>query len=62
MNPWNAVSMMVFFALCCQCMATLATIKRETNGWKWPIVAFTYMTALAYVFAVAINWLGGVVS
>jgi ferrous iron transport protein B len=62
MTPWNAVSMMVFFALCCQCMATLATIKRETNGWKWPVVAFTYMTALAYIAAVFINWLGGALS
>ncbi len=62
MTPWNAVSMMVFFALCCQCMATLATIKRETNSWKWPVVAFTYMTALAYIFAVLINWLGGLLS
>lgn len=60
MTPWNAVSMMVFFALCCQCMATLATIKRETNSWKWPIVAFVYMTALAYMAAVFINWLGSV--
>jgi ferrous iron transport protein B len=62
MTPWNAVSMMVFFALCCQCMATLATIKRETNSWKWPVVAFSYMTVLAYVFAVFINWLGSVLS
>jgi ferrous iron transport protein B len=62
MTPWNAVSMMVFFALCCQCMATLATIKRETNSWKWPLVAFVYMTALAYVSAVLINLLGRAVS
>ena len=59
MNPWNAISLMVFFALCCQCMATLATIKRETNSWKWPVGAFVYMTALAYIFAVAINQFGG---
>ena len=58
MNPWNAVGLMVFFALCCQCMATLATIKRETNSWKWPVGAFVYMTALAYIFAVAINLIG----
>ena len=62
MTAWNAVSMMVFFALCCQCMATLATIKRETNSWKWPLFAFTYMTVLAYLFAVAINLVGEAVS
>jgi ferrous iron transport protein B len=48
-----ALSIMVFFALCCQCAATLATIRRETNSWRWPIVTFAYMTALAYVGALA---------
>jgi len=46
-----ALSIMVFFALCCQCAATLATIKRETNSWRWPLATFTYMTTLAYVGA-----------
>lgn len=46
-----ALSIMVFFALCSQCAATLAVIKRETNSWFWPIFAFTYMTVLAYVGA-----------
>lgn len=43
-----ALSIMVFFALCSQCVSTLAVIKRETNSWRWPIVSFTYMTLLAY--------------
>jgi len=43
-----ALSIMVFFSLCCQCGATLAIIKRETNSWRWPLFTFTYMTALAY--------------
>jgi len=42
---------MVFFALCAQCAATLAVIKRETNSWRWPIFTFVYMTVLAYVGA-----------
>lgn len=46
-----ALSIMVFFALCAQCGATLAVIRRETNSWKWPIFTFTYMTLLAYVCA-----------
>jgi ferrous iron transport protein B len=46
-----ALSIMVFFALCAQCAATLAVIRRETNSWRWPIFTFTYMTALAYVGA-----------
>jgi ferrous iron transport protein B len=46
-----ALSIMVFFSLCAQCAATLMTIRRETNTWRWPIVTFTYMTTLAYVAA-----------
>ena len=46
-----ALSIMVFFALCCQCGATLAVIWRETNSWRWPLLAWTYMTGLAYVGA-----------
>jgi ferrous iron transport protein B len=55
MTPWTAVGLMVFFALCAQCMATLATVRRETNSWKWPIFMFVYMTTLAYLGAVAIH-------
>jgi ferrous iron transport protein B len=43
-----ALSVMVFFALCCQCVSTLVVIKRETNSWRWPIFTFVYMTLLAY--------------
>jgi len=46
-----ALSIMVFFALCAQCAATLAVIKRETNSWRWPIFTFVYMTVLAYLGA-----------
>ncbi len=46
-----ALSIMVFFALCAQCAATLAVIRRETNSWRWPIFTFAYMTVLAYVGA-----------
>ena len=60
LTPWTAVGFMVFFALCCQCAATLATIKRETNSWKWPVASFVYMTVLAYVLSVLIHQLGKV--
>lgn len=46
-----ALSIMVFFALCAQCAATLAVIKRETNSWRWPLFTFAYMTVLAYLGA-----------
>jgi ferrous iron transport protein B len=47
----TAVSIMVFFALCAQCGATLMVIKRETGQWRWPVLTFSYMTVLAYVAA-----------
>jgi len=50
-NAAVALSIMIFFALCCQCASTLAIMKRETNSWRWPIFSFTYMTILAYVAA-----------
>jgi ferrous iron transport protein B len=48
-NGLVAVSIMVFFVLACQCMATLAVIKRETNSWRWPLFVFAYMTVLAWI-------------
>lgn len=46
-----ALSIMVFFALCAQCAATLAVMKKETGSWRYPIFSFCYMTGLAYVAA-----------
>jgi ferrous iron transport protein B len=48
-TPLSGVSLMVFFALACQCMSTLAVVRRETGGWRWPAFLFTYMTALAWL-------------
>ncbi len=50
-NVVTAVSIMVFFALCAQCAATLMTIRQETQTWRWPIFTFVYMTGLAYFAA-----------
>lgn len=53
-TPLVAISLMVFFVLACQCMSTLAVVKRETNSWRWPIFMFAYMTVLAYVGSLAV--------
>jgi len=55
----GAVALLVFFAFAMQCMSTLAVVRRETGGWKWPIIQFTYMGVLAYVCALAANTLLG---
>ena len=57
-TPIVALSVMVFFALCAQCAATLAVIKRETGSWKWPIFTFGYMTILAYFVALVTYQIG----
>ena len=54
----TALSLLVFFALCCQCASTLAVIRRETRSWGWPVFTFVYMTALAYVGALAVFQVG----
>jgi ferrous iron transport protein B len=57
-TPIVALSVMVFFALCCQCGATLATIKRETGSWGYALFTFAYMTGLAYVGALLVYQIG----
>lgn len=47
----TGLSLLVFYVFAMQCMSTLAIVKRETKTWKWPIVQFIYMTALAYLGA-----------
>ncbi len=44
----GAVALLVFFAFAMQCFSTLAVVKRETGGWRWPLFQFSYMLALAY--------------
>src|SRR5262249_38740943 len=53
-----ALSLMVFFALCCQCASTLAVIRRETRTWRWPLFTFTYMAVLAYLGALVVYQVG----
>jgi ferrous iron transport protein B len=47
-------SLMLFYAFAMQCMSTLAVVKRETGGWKWPIIQFLFMGALAYLSSLVI--------
>lgn len=53
-TPLVGLSLMVFFALACQCMSTLAAVRRETRTWRWPAFLFAYMTVLAWVLSFGI--------
>jgi ferrous iron transport protein B len=45
------IGLLIFYACCLQCAATLAVIRRETNSWRWPIFAWVYMTSIGYLGA-----------
>ena len=47
----TGLSLLIFYVFAMQCMATLAVVKRETNGWKWPIIQLIYMGTVAYLCA-----------
>ncbi len=54
----TAVSLLLFYLFSMQCMSTLAAMKRETGTWKWPLIQFVYMFAMAYLASfVAYQWL-----
>jgi len=58
---WNtlvAVSLLVYFVFAMQCLSTLAVVRRETGGWKWPLFMQVYMTGLAWLASFAIYQIG----
>jgi ferrous iron transport protein B len=55
LTPGGAFALLIFFAFAMQCMSTIAVVRRETGGWKWPAVQFAYMTLVAYVCAMLTN-------
>jgi len=44
-----ALSFIAWYVYAPQCFATLATVRRETNSWKWTGFMFAYLIGLAYV-------------
>jgi len=45
----TGLSFLAWYIFAPQCVSTLGVVKRETNSWRWPIIMFAYMTALAYL-------------
>ncbi len=50
----TGLSLLLFYAFALQCTSTLAVVRRETRSWKWPVIQFLYMGALAYVSALVV--------
>ncbi|MDP3238162.1 MAG: ferrous iron transporter B [Myxococcales bacterium] len=50
----TALSLMVFFVLACQCISTLAAVRRETRSWRWPLFVFVYTYGAAWVLSVVV--------
>ena len=50
----SGLALMVFFVLACQCMSTLAVVRRESGSWRWPLFMFGYQTVLAYAAALVV--------
>ena len=57
-TPLLGVTLMVFYVFALQCVSTVAVVRRETNGWKWPLFQFAYMGLLAWGLAF-VTWHGG---
>lgn len=57
-TPLMGLSLMIFFVLACQCMSTLAVVRREAGSWGWPALLFGYMSVLAYVTSLVVYQLG----
>ena len=57
-----SAALLIFYVLAMQCFSTLAITRRETGSWKWAILQFSYMSAIAYVAAFGVyqglGWLG----
>ncbi|MFZ0159927.1 MAG: ferrous iron transporter B [Kineosporiaceae bacterium] len=50
-TPPTIVALLTFFVYAMQCISTLAVMRRESNSWRWPALAFAYMSALAWIMA-----------
>ena len=50
-TPLTCVSLMIYYVFAMQCMSTIAVVKRETNGWKWPLFQTAYMTGTAWILS-----------
>lgn len=60
-TPFTAYILMLFTLLYSPCIAAIAVIKRETNGWKWPLFTVAYTTGLAWIVCFLVYQSGKIV-
>jgi len=53
----TALAFLAWFVFAPQCISTIAVVRRETNGWKWPVFMLGYLFTLAYLAAGATYWI-----
>jgi ferrous iron transport protein B len=58
LTPASGLSLMVFFVFACQCMSTVAVVRRESGSWKWPLAMIGWMTTVAYLASLATYQIG----
>ena len=58
-TPLSAYAFMVMSLVYIPCIATITSIRRETNSWKWTTIAVTYTFALGWGLAVVVYQVGG---
>lgn len=56
-TPATSWALLLFYVFAMQCMSTMAVVRRETLSWKWPLIQFVFMTALAYLSAWGVTFL-----
>jgi ferrous iron transport protein B len=56
----SGLALMVFFVFACQCMSTVAVVRRESQSWRWPLAMVAWMSAIAYLSALLVYQLGRV--
>jgi ferrous iron transport protein B len=54
----SGLALMVFFVFACQCMSTVAVVRRESQSWRWPLAMVGWMTASAYLAALLVYQVG----
>jgi ferrous iron transport protein B len=57
-TPLICLNLMVFYVFAMQCISTIAVVKRETNGWKWPLFQLGYMTGFAWLLCLVVYQVG----